>query len=69
MPKEQLKITSKEYQEDFIATIVSYAKKEDEEAMRVMAIAEYEAYRESNGDDYVGDPESDAEECLSYWVE
>lgn len=69
MPKQELKITSEDYKEEFIATIVSYAKKEDEESMREMAIAEYEAYRESNGDDYVGDPDLDVEECLSYWSE
>jgi len=69
MAREELKITTEEYKEEFIATIVSYANKEDEDAMREMAIVEYGAYRESNGDDYVGDPESDAEECLSYWVE
>lgn len=34
-----------------------------------MAIVEYEAYRESNGDDYVGNPALNAEECLSYWQE
>lgn len=69
MARQELKVTSDDYKEEFIATIVSYAKKEDEAAMRVMAVAEYEAFKESNGDDYVGDPELDAEECLSYWEE
>lgn len=69
MARQELKVTSDDYKEEFIATIVSYAKKEDEAAMRVMAVAEYEAFKERNGDDYVGDPELDAEECLSYWEE
>jgi len=67
MSKLELLITSEEYKDKFISHIVHRVKLEPNDMG--IAYSEYDAYLESLGEDWVGDPEDDAEECLSYWAE
>jgi len=60
----ELKITDHEYKQDFIEHMMERSKCSYDDAN-----AEYEGCIEALGEEHVGEPVDDAEECMSYWYE
>lgn len=63
----ELLITDSEYKDIFVKTIVDKVGLEPTDIG--IAYAEYEAFVETVGPEHIGDPQYDADECLSYWSE
>ena len=64
---EDISILDEEYKILFIQTIVNKAMLEPNDMY--FAYHEFDSHKESVGDDFIGDPQFEAEECLSYWID
>ncbi|MHC3995686.1 hypothetical protein ACXWTF_12750 [Thiomicrolovo sp. ZZH C-3] len=59
-------IIDEEYRDLFVKTIVEKAELEPNDMH--IAYHEFDAHKEAVGEEFVGDPQFEALECLSYWT-
>jgi len=64
---KDISILQDEYKDLFIKTIAYEAMLDPNDMW--MAYNEFDAHKEMVGDDFIGNPQFEAKECLSYWID